>query len=332
MLLDATTKKIQIKSDAAATTTEPSFVADYADVTSSGSAPTGFISGSNDGLTSGTTPVDAVAAPGSGVQRRVREMAIFNNDTVSHTITVSYDNNGTLRTVQKFSLLAGQSITYIDGLGWSTNVLSKPLIAGGTSGQVLAKASATDYDIMWTTIASTLGNVAQATHPFPQFWGTHTTLSVATNGCVAMPVALVGGMLVDSITFRAGTNGSAASTLEWSLYYDTGTSSATRVASGTASWTASGNLTVRGNATSAPVAVSPGHYWLVIRNTGAASILLGIASNSNSSDAQIYGGMTKTIGTALGATIDLSTGWTLLADFPQNFLCGRVAGSASPWA
>jgi hypothetical protein len=334
MLLDATTKKIQVKSDAAATTTEPSFIVDYADVTSSGGAPTGFISGSNDGLFAGTTQVDAVAAPGAGIQRRVREMAICNNDTVAHVITISYYNAATLRTIQKFTLSAAQTITYVDGIGWTTAVLARGIPTGGTTGQTLQKLSGTDYDTSWVSPTVPLGLVAQAGHPLANVAAAQTAPASAQNVAIAMPVLLWAPMQLQDVTFRsAGVGGSK--TMEWRLYVDVGTALLNEVVGAHCTgytWTASANSTERAPCDAPPILVPAGAYWLVVRVTGAGSISFGQSTNSFSGNNQNYGGQTKTLTSALGATLDFSTGWTLFPDIPDNFLNGRVFGKTTSWS
>lgn len=334
MLLDATTKKIQVKSDVAATTTEPSFIVDYADVTSSGGAPTGFISGANDGVFAGTTQVDAVAAPGAGIQRRVREMAICNNDTVAHVITISYYNAATLRTIQKFTLSAAQTITYVDGIGWTTAVLARGIPVGGTTGQSLQKLSGTDYDTNWVTPTVPLGLVAQAGHPLASIATAQSAPSSVQNTAIAMPVLLVAPMQLQDITFRsAGVGGSK--TMEWRLYVDVGANLLNEVPNAHCTaytWTATSNSTERAPCDAPPVLLQSGWYWLVVRVSGAGAISFGQSTNSQSANLQNYGGQSKALTSALGATLDFSTGWTLFSDIPDNFLNGRVFGKTTSWS
>lgn len=71
-----------------------------------------FAEKSNDGLLNGTTAVDVVGVPGSAITRVIRNVTIFNADTVAHTFTPLYNNNGTLRTLVPFSLNAGEGADY----------------------------------------------------------------------------------------------------------------------------------------------------------------------------------------------------------------------------
>lgn len=90
----------------AAATTQPSFTAAWADDT--GSA---FTEGSTDGALNSTTPVTLVAAPASSTRRVVKSITITNIDTAPVTITVSYNNNSTLRTVAKVTLAVNDTWT-----------------------------------------------------------------------------------------------------------------------------------------------------------------------------------------------------------------------------
>jgi hypothetical protein len=106
LILDATTKSIEVAMSGAAATTNPDFTAAWADDT--GSA---FTEGSTDGALNGTSAVTLVAAPTASTRRVVKSITIENKDTANVTITVSYNNNATLRTVAKVTLVPGDTWT-----------------------------------------------------------------------------------------------------------------------------------------------------------------------------------------------------------------------------
>lgn len=108
LVLDATTKSITVAMATTATTTNPSFVTSYSDDT--GSA---FTEGSSDGVLNGSTQVTLVSAPAASTRRLVKTIYIENSDTVANTITVTYNNNGTLRNIVKVTLQVGDT--------WSTD-------------------------------------------------------------------------------------------------------------------------------------------------------------------------------------------------------------------
>lgn len=108
LVLDATTKSIVAVMSGAQATTNPDFTAAWADNT--GSA---FTEGASDGAFNGTNSVTIVAAPAAATRRIIRSITMENRDTAPVTITLSYDNNGTLRTIAKVTLQVGDT--------WTTN-------------------------------------------------------------------------------------------------------------------------------------------------------------------------------------------------------------------
>lgn len=71
-----------------------------------------FAEKSNDGLFNGATAVDVVGVPGAAITRVIRNVSIYNADTVAHTFTLLYNNNGTLRALPPFVLNAGEGAEY----------------------------------------------------------------------------------------------------------------------------------------------------------------------------------------------------------------------------
>lgn len=93
-ILNATNKSIEAVLSGAITTTQPDFATSYADITASS-----FTEIPNDGTLNSTTPVTIVAAPAASTRRIVKSFIIFNRDTVNITVTLSYNNAGTLRKI-----------------------------------------------------------------------------------------------------------------------------------------------------------------------------------------------------------------------------------------
>lgn len=60
---------------------------------------TTFGPGSNDGVYTGTTPVVLVSAPSSGVKRLVKTITVFNADTQTRIVTMTFLSNSNSRTV-----------------------------------------------------------------------------------------------------------------------------------------------------------------------------------------------------------------------------------------
>ena len=91
IILDATTKSLTVAMSGAAATTNPDFVAAWSDDTG-----TSFTEGATDGVLNGSSQVTLVAAPAASTRRIIKTVYIENKDTAAVTITVTYNNNGTL--------------------------------------------------------------------------------------------------------------------------------------------------------------------------------------------------------------------------------------------
>jgi hypothetical protein len=143
IILDATTRKLQVVLTGTVTTNQLPCVASYVDVTT-----TAYTPGSNNLATNNSTAVDIVAAPAASTQRQVKMLTVQNADTVTATVSVLYNDNGTTRVIFKAALASGSILTYTDGKGFtvidsSGSILqssSLPMSAlgdtiyGGTSG------------------------------------------------------------------------------------------------------------------------------------------------------------------------------------------------------
>ncbi len=103
-VLDATNKSLEVVMSGAAGATNPSFTAAWADDT--GSALT---EGATVGALNGTTPVTLVAAPAALTRRVIKTITICNIDNAPVTLTISYNNNTTLRTIAKVTLAIGDT-------------------------------------------------------------------------------------------------------------------------------------------------------------------------------------------------------------------------------
>ena len=121
LVLDATTKSITVAMATTATTTNPSFVTAYSDDT--GSA---FTEGSSDGALNGSTQVTLVASPSASTRRLIKTIYIQNGDTVANTITVTFNDNGTLRTIAKVTLQVNDTWS-TDGTTDSSGALKQTL-------------------------------------------------------------------------------------------------------------------------------------------------------------------------------------------------------------
>jgi hypothetical protein len=106
LVLDGTAISIQVAMSTSAATTNPTFVATYAD-----NAGSGITEGATDGALNGSTDVSVVPAPTGSNRRVVKDITIFNGDTAAVTLFVKYDNNATQRTIAKVTLAVGDTWT-----------------------------------------------------------------------------------------------------------------------------------------------------------------------------------------------------------------------------
>jgi hypothetical protein len=127
LVLDTTTKSITVAMSGAPTTTNPDFVTAYSDDNG-----TTFVEGSSDGALNGTTQVTLVSAPAASTRRLIKSIFIENRDTASVTLTVTLNNNGTLRNIAKVTLAVGDTWS-TDGVT-DTNGNFKGLGVSGFSG------------------------------------------------------------------------------------------------------------------------------------------------------------------------------------------------------
>ena len=106
LILDSTSKSIVVAMSGAAATTNPDFTAAWAD-----NNGTTFTEGATDGALNGTSSVTLVAAPAASTRRTIKAITIENKDTAAVTLTVSYNNASTLRTIAKVTLNVGDTWT-----------------------------------------------------------------------------------------------------------------------------------------------------------------------------------------------------------------------------
>lgn len=106
LVLDGTAISIQVAMSTSAATTNPTFVATYAD-----NAGSGITEGATDGALNGSTDVTVVPAPTGSNRRVIKDITIYNGDSAAVTVFVKYDNNATQRTLAKVTLAVGDTWT-----------------------------------------------------------------------------------------------------------------------------------------------------------------------------------------------------------------------------
>jgi hypothetical protein len=111
--LDNTTRTLQALLSGSVTTNQLNTTTSYSDATSS--TFTGATTVIN---TNNTTAVTLAAAPSAGIVRTIDSVNVFNADTVSQTVTVRYNDNGTFYPLVRTTLLTGETLGYTHGFGW----------------------------------------------------------------------------------------------------------------------------------------------------------------------------------------------------------------------
>lgn len=112
MILDATTKKLQVVLAGAVTTNQLHLNVTWAD-TQNGAT---FVPGSASALTNGATPVDIVPAPAASTQRQVKELTAQNTDTVAATVTVQTVDGANTRSNIVVTIQSGETLFFAGGV------------------------------------------------------------------------------------------------------------------------------------------------------------------------------------------------------------------------
>ena len=108
LLLNATTKSLEIVLAGAITTSQLPYTAHYVDITTATAAVSSMAE--SDGTSNSTTAVTVVAAPGASTTRQVKYLSVYNADTVAATVTIQINNNGTARKIAKITLQPGETL------------------------------------------------------------------------------------------------------------------------------------------------------------------------------------------------------------------------------
>jgi len=189
---------ITVAMSGAAATTNPDFVAAWSDDTG-----TSFTEGATDGVLNGASQVTLVAAPAASTRRIIKTVYIENKDTAAVTITVTYNNNGTLRTIAKVTLQVADTWS-TDGTTDSSGALKQTMgtvslttgvtgVLPNTNGGTGQSSAFTQYGITYasttsvlaTSAAGTTGQYLQANTSAAPTWVTPTA-GVTTGKAIAM--------------------------------------------------------------------------------------------------------------------------------------------------
>ena len=113
IVLTEITDNLQVVLGGSVTTNQLRCMSSWRDITTTAYTPGRTVTNTND-----TTDVNIVTAPGSSTQRVIDYLSIYNADTVSATVTVKFDANGTEYTIWSGTLATGERLEYVDGAGF----------------------------------------------------------------------------------------------------------------------------------------------------------------------------------------------------------------------
>lgn len=107
MIILTDTDTLRITLGAAQTAAPVRCVVAYRDIGASSFTPGRTVASSN-----GTTPVDFVGSPASGIQRFIDSVSLFNGDTVNQIVTVAYRASGTDYVLSRVTLGPSERLAY----------------------------------------------------------------------------------------------------------------------------------------------------------------------------------------------------------------------------
>lgn len=109
IILDATTKTLEVILNGAVTTNQLDYHVDFVDLDASFVIST---ASESDGTSNNGTAVTMLAAPAANHTRQVKFLTVYNKDTVAAVVTVRINNNGTFRNLVKTTLAVGDTLQY----------------------------------------------------------------------------------------------------------------------------------------------------------------------------------------------------------------------------
>jgi hypothetical protein len=147
IILDTTTRTVEFKLGATVATNQLPFVVSYVDHIMG----TSYTPATQHGNSNGTNVVTILSAPASGTQRSMKQLVIRNRDTVAATVTVEFNDNGTIRELYAPILQVGDTLQYEDVEGFSVvdiNGQKKIAFSYSKSFKVVSSSLTADTDII----------------------------------------------------------------------------------------------------------------------------------------------------------------------------------------
>jgi len=135
IVLSQTTDRLQIILGNVVTTNQLRCISSWRDRTS-----TTFTADKTVILTNNTTSVNLVSGPSASTQRLIDFVSVYNSDTVTATVTIIFNDNGTDYVMLKVLLLPDERIEYTEGRGWryyaSNGSLKADQSASGSANEI----------------------------------------------------------------------------------------------------------------------------------------------------------------------------------------------------
>jgi hypothetical protein len=171
MILDTTTRSLEILLGAAVAANQLKVTSDWIDITTTTST-----AGTTPATTNSTTPVTIVAAPAASTQRKVYAVNILNLDTASVTVTVQLNDNATIYKKITATIPPNATLQYTDTDGWS--------VIGGYASASLVGVNA-QTGTTYTLALADAGQLVTLSN------ASGITLTVPANGTVAFPIGTI---------------------------------------------------------------------------------------------------------------------------------------------
>ncbi len=190
IILKATTETLQVTTGSAAAV---DYSVSYVDITTTGVSPS-----TNEGSMTTATTTTILSAPAASTQRQIKLVTISNRDaTLSSPIVIQKSISGATYTLApSMTLLAGETVQYMDGEGWvyyaTTGAVKGSQTAAGGNMQLQFNNNGIltgDPDLTWNAATSTL---ALGNNPQIVLGGSTSTPAVPTASTLqlyAQPIA-----------------------------------------------------------------------------------------------------------------------------------------------
>lgn len=202
MILDSTSKKIQVVLGEAISTAECEISTSYADITT-----TTYTDAGADTTTNGTVAVDVVVAPSASTQRRVKQISIYNKDSISHVVQVTLVNVATPRILWKGTLTSGQLLLYSAEV-WNAGLIGQQGVTGPTGATGFTGATGPTGLQGPTGVTGPTG-VIGSTGPTGATGVTGPTGTTGPTGCTGPtgPIGSTGSITDGDVAVWQGTSG-----------------------------------------------------------------------------------------------------------------------------